>query len=102
VARLDSDEFAIVQSGITRPEDVVLLARRLLQEIAEPYLLDGHSVVINASIGIAMAASDGSDSEKLMMSADMALSRAKNDSRGTFSFFEPGMDARAQARRKTR
>jgi diguanylate cyclase (GGDEF)-like protein len=100
VARLDSDEFAIVQSGITRPEDVVLLARRLQQEIADPYLLDGHSVVINASIGIAMAPSDGSDSEKLMMSADMALSRAKNDSRGTFSFFEPGMDARAQARRK--
>jgi diguanylate cyclase (GGDEF)-like protein/PAS domain S-box-containing protein len=100
VARLDSDEFAIVQRGITRPEDVVLLARSLLQAISEPYLLDANSVVIGASIGIAMAPSDGDDSEKLMMSADMALSRAKNDSRGTFSFFESGMDARAQSRRK--
>ena len=100
LARLNSDEFAVVQSGMARPEDAALLARRLLEAIGEPYLLDGYSVVIGASIGIAMAPGDGDDSEKLLKNADMALSRAKNDSRGTFSFFEAGMDARAQARRK--
>jgi len=100
LARLNSDEFAIVQSGLARPEDAVLLARRLLEAIADPYLFDGHSVIIGASIGIAMAPGDGDESEKLLKSADMALSRAKNDSRGTFSFFEAGMDARAQSRRK--
>lgn len=100
IARLNSDEFAIVQSGIARPEDVVLLARRLLDVISEPYLLDGHSIVVGASIGIAMAPGDGDDSERLLKNADMALSRAKKDSRGTFSFFEAEMDARAQTRRK--
>ena len=55
LARLNSDEFAVVQSGLTRPEDAVLLAKRLLEAIGDPYLLDGHSVVIGASIGIAMA-----------------------------------------------
>jgi diguanylate cyclase (GGDEF)-like protein len=100
LARLNSDEFAVVQSGLARPEDAVLLARRLLEAIGEPYLLDGHSVVVGASIGIAMAPGDGDESEKLLKHADMALSRAKNDSRGTFSFFEAGMDARAQSRRK--
>jgi diguanylate cyclase (GGDEF)-like protein/PAS domain S-box-containing protein len=100
IARLSSDEFAIIQSGITRPEDVVLFAKRLLEAIGEPYLLDGHSVVVGASIGIAMAPGDGEDSETLLKNADMALSRAKSDSRGTFSFFEAGMDARAQTRRK--
>jgi diguanylate cyclase (GGDEF)-like protein/PAS domain S-box-containing protein len=100
LARLNSDEFVIVQSGLARPEDAVFLARRLLQEIGEPHLIDGHSIVISASIGIAMAPGDGEESEKLLMSADMALSRAKNDSRGMFSFFEAGMDARAQSRRK--
>jgi diguanylate cyclase (GGDEF)-like protein/PAS domain S-box-containing protein len=100
LARLNSDEFAIVQTGLNRPEDAVLLARRLLEAVGEPYLLDGHSVVIGASIGIAMAPGDGDESEKLLKHADMALSRAKNDSRGTFSFFESGMDARAQSRRK--
>ena len=100
LARLNSDEFAIVQSGVTRPEDAAFLARRLLDAIGDPYLLDGHSVVIGASIGIAMSPGDGDESEKLLKNADLALSRAKNDLRGTFSFFEAGMDARAQTRRK--
>jgi diguanylate cyclase (GGDEF)-like protein/PAS domain S-box-containing protein len=100
LARLNSDEFAIVQSGVARPEDAVLLARRLLEAIGDPYLLDGHSVVIGASIGIAVSPGDGDESEKLLKNADMALSRAKNDFRGTFSFFEAEMDARAQTRRK--
>src|SRR6266581_2147870 len=100
LARLNSDEFAIVQSGMTRPEDAALLSRRLLGAIGDPYLLDGHSVVIGASVGIAMAPGDGDESEKLLKSADMALSRAKNEFRGTFSFFEAEMDARAQTRRK--
>jgi len=100
LARLNSDEFAIIQSGLTRPEDAVLLSKRLLQAIGEPYLLDGNSIVIGASIGIAMAPGDGDESEKLLKNAAMALSRAKNDLRGTFSFFEAGMDARAQSRRK--
>jgi diguanylate cyclase (GGDEF)-like protein/PAS domain S-box-containing protein len=100
LARLNSDEFAIVQSGMTRPEDAVLLARRLLEAIGAPYLLDGHSVVIGASVGIAMSPGDGDESERLLKNADMALSRAKKDFRGTFSFFEAEMDARAQTRRK--
>jgi diguanylate cyclase (GGDEF)-like protein/PAS domain S-box-containing protein len=100
LARLNSDEFAVVQTALTRPEDTVLLSRRLLEAVADPYLLDGHSVVIGATIGIAMAPGDGEDSEKLLKNADMALSRAKTESRGTFSFFEAGMDARAQSRRK--
>ncbi|MDA9532623.1 MULTISPECIES: EAL domain-containing protein [unclassified Bradyrhizobium] len=100
LARLNSDEFAIVQGGLTRPEDAVMLAKRLLEAIADPYLLDGHSVVIGASIGIAMSPGDGDDSEKLLKSADMALSRAKLDARGTFAFFEAALDAKAQSRRK--
>ncbi|MBR0697339.1 bifunctional diguanylate cyclase/phosphodiesterase [Bradyrhizobium lablabi] len=100
LARLNSDEFTIVQCGIARPEDAALLAKRILEVIGEPYLLDGHSVTIGASIGIAMSPGDGEDSEKLLKSADMALSRAKSEFRGTFSFFEAEMDARAQSRRK--
>src|SRR5436190_5950450 len=100
LARLNSDEFALIQTGLTRPEDAVLLSRRLLEAIGDPYLLDGHSVVIGATIGIAMSPSDGDESDRLLKNADMALSRAKSDFRGTFSFFEAEMDARAQTRRK--
>ena len=100
LARLNSDEFAIVQNGLARPEEAVLLARRLLEAVGDPYMLDGHSVVIGASIGIAMSPGDGDESDRLLKNADMALTRAKNDFRGTFSFFEAEMDARAQTRRK--
>jgi diguanylate cyclase (GGDEF)-like protein/PAS domain S-box-containing protein len=100
LARLNSDEFAIVESGLTRPEDAVTLARRLLDALADPFLLDGNSVSIGATVGIAMAPGDGDDSERLLKNADMALSRAKTEQRGTFSFFEAGMDARAQSRRR--
>ena len=100
IARLNSDEFAILQGGVTRPEDATLLARRLLEAIADPFLLEEHSVVIGASIGIAVSPGDGDASDKLLKNADLALSRAKNDFRGTFSFFEAEMDACAQSRRK--
>ncbi|MGO9361510.1 MAG: putative bifunctional diguanylate cyclase/phosphodiesterase [Xanthobacteraceae bacterium] len=100
IARLGSDEFAIVQSPVSRPEDVVLLAKRIIDAVSHPYLFNGQSVVVGASIGIAMAPGDGEDSDNLLKSADMALSRAKRDARGGFSFFEKGMDAGAQARRR--
>ena len=100
VARLGSDEFAVVQSGVERPEDVAFLARRLIDAVSEPYLFDGHTIVSGASIGIAIAPGDGDDAEKLLKNADMALSRAKSEGHGTFSFFESEMDARAQTRRR--
>ncbi len=97
---MNSDEFAIVHGGLARPEDAAQLCRRLLQAIADPYLIDGSSVTIGATVGIAMAPNDGDDAEKLLKNADMALSRAKTETRGSFSYFETGMDARAQSRRK--
>jgi predicted signal transduction protein with EAL and GGDEF domain len=56
-------------------------------------------VVIGASIGIAMAPSDGNDADLLLKNADMALYRAKSDGRAGWRFFEPDMDVKAQARR---
>ncbi|HEX7790403.1 MAG TPA: EAL domain-containing protein [Afipia sp.] len=100
IARLGSDEFAIVQAGVNRPEEVAFLARRLIDAISEPYLFDGHTIISGACIGIAIAPGDGDDAEKLLKNADMALSRAKSEAHGTFSFFESEMDARAQARRR--
>ncbi len=100
IARLGADEFAVVQVGCGRPEDVALFAKRLLEAISVPHLFDEQSIVIGASIGIAIAPGDGADAERLLKNADMALSRAKQDARGTFSFFEAEMDARAQSRRR--
>lgn len=77
-----------------------MLARRLIATIGEPYLFDGHTIISGACIGIAIAPGDGENAEKLLKNADMALSRAKSEGHGTFSFFEAEMDARAQSRRR--
>ncbi len=101
IVRLGSDEFAVVQAGVSRPEDVGILAKRLLDAISEPYLFEGHTILSGSSIGIAIAPGDGDASERLLQNANMALSRAKSEGPGTFSFFESGMNARAQTRRRT-
>ena len=100
VARLGGDEFAIIQQGIERPEDVQVLAARIIRAIAVPFEIDGHQIAIGASIGIALVGQDGTDTENLLKRADLALYRAKDESRGTSRFFEQDMDDRAQQRRK--
>ncbi len=99
VARLGGDEFAIIQAPITAAEEAGALARRLVEVIGAPYEIDGHQIVVGASIGIALSPTDSSASDELLKKADMALYRAKADGRGTFRSFEPEMDARLQARR---
>jgi len=100
VARLGGDEFAIVQfCSNCEPSVVSALASRVVETIAAPYEIGGHQLVIGVSIGISLAPEDGKDPDELLQKADLALYRAKADGRGTYRFFETGMDARAQARR---
>jgi diguanylate cyclase (GGDEF)-like protein/PAS domain S-box-containing protein len=100
VARLGGDEFAIVQAGADlQASESSSLAERLVEIVGAPYVIQGHQLNIGVSIGIAFAPNDGEDPDQLLKNADMALYRAKEDGRGTYRFFEPGMDARAQARR---
>jgi diguanylate cyclase (GGDEF)-like protein/PAS domain S-box-containing protein len=99
VARLGGDEFAIVQR-VTEPiSETETLATRILELIAKPFDLDGQSVSVGSSIGIALAPGDGADTNQLLKNADLALYRAKNEGRGIYRFFEHDMDRRMQARR---
>ncbi len=99
VARLGGDEFAIIQAPLDRVEDACTLAQRIVETLSEPYDLNGHKVVVGASVGIALAPADTTDSDHILKMADMALYRAKADGRGVFRMFEPGMDTKMQARR---
>ncbi len=99
VARLGGDEFAIVQVSVDQPMGSTALATRLIEKLSAPFDVQGHQVVISASIGIAIMPDDGDDPDCLLKNADMALYRAKEDGRGIHRYFEPDMDARMQARR---
>ncbi len=99
-ARLGGDEFAIVQTGIDQPTDAAVLAQRIRDAITQTsYDLSGHQVVVDISIGIALAPDDSTEVDQLLKYADMALYGAKSDGRGTFRYFESEMDARMKMRR---
>jgi diguanylate cyclase (GGDEF)-like protein len=100
VTRLAGDEFAILQPNKGSGEDAASLATRVIAALEEPFEFDGHTIAIGATIGIALAPSDGKDADDLLKKSDLALYRAKAEGRGTFRFFEPGMDALLRKRRE--
>ena len=99
VARLGGDEFAIIQSDAPQPAAATALATRLVDLISRAYAVEGHMLHIGASVGLAIAPTDGYEPDVLLKNADLALYRAKAEGRGCYRFFEPGMDERMQARR---
>jgi diguanylate cyclase (GGDEF)-like protein len=99
IARMGGDEFVIVQATIADPAEATSLAQRVIDALSEPYDIDGQQAVIGVSIGISVGPGDGSNPDKLLRNADLALYRAKSDGRGTFRFFEPAMDLQMQTRR---
>jgi diguanylate cyclase (GGDEF)-like protein/PAS domain S-box-containing protein len=99
VARLGGDEFALVQVGVEGPGEAEALCSRLLAALVEPFELNGHDIIVTASIGVALAPADAEEPGRLLQYADVALYRAKDEGRNTFRFFEPEMDGRLQARR---
>ena len=98
VARLGGDEFAILQGPLQSIEAAAALARRIVKAAAEPLEIEGHRIIIGASVGVAIAPNDGSDADSLMKNADLALYRAKSEGRDTFHFYERGMDIALEQR----
>jgi diguanylate cyclase (GGDEF)-like protein/PAS domain S-box-containing protein len=98
-ARLGGDEFAILQIKPLSNHEASTFARRLIASISTPCLINGAKVAVGVSIGIAIAPADGNDADKLLINADLALYRSKNAGKGTWHFFETGMDEEARERR---
>ncbi|HKY88291.1 MAG TPA: diguanylate cyclase [Pseudorhodoplanes sp.] len=86
VARLGGDEFAILQAQATTPEEVAILAQRILGAIAAPLYINGHRIEIGTTIGVAFAPRDAADHEQLIAKADQALYEGKKNGRNCFSF----------------
>jgi diguanylate cyclase (GGDEF)-like protein len=98
IARFGGDEFVILQTPVTSAAQSDALANCILSALGGSYDLDGHKVVVTASIGIALATSP-IDPDQFLRNADLALYRAKTEGRGIWRWFEASMEARAQARR---
>ena len=92
VARFGGDEFAAIQIDIREPADAAVLAKKLVQVLAEPFDIDGNEIRSATSVGIAIYGPDSADAEALLAHADIALYRAKSDGRGTYRFYTESMD----------
>jgi diguanylate cyclase (GGDEF)-like protein len=97
-ARLGGDEFVVVQSGIGGKNQAEDFARRLASAVTAPMTFKEQEIVATASIGVALAPTDGTNPERLLKSADLALYKSKADGRNCIRFFAPEMDASLQAR----
>lgn len=99
LARLGGDEFALMTWCDGTVEEPAAIAARLIDALAVPVDIGGHTVHIGASIGIAIEDAQFRTPEDLIKAADMAMYRSKTDGRGVWRLFDPAMDACAQARR---
>jgi diguanylate cyclase (GGDEF)-like protein len=96
-ARLGGDEFAIVLDDTTT-DDTTTLARRLLDALREPFVVNGREVFVPASIGIADIRADALDADELLCRADIAMYAAKARGRNRIEIFEPTMQTEITAR----
>ncbi|WP_245296600.1 putative bifunctional diguanylate cyclase/phosphodiesterase [Rhizobium bangladeshense] len=89
--RLAGDEFAVIQCVNDQPAEAERLAESLVRAFKEPFTIGGINVFVGASVGMAIAPTDGGDGEQLMKAADIALYAAKNDGRGRARMFNRSM-----------
>ncbi|MBB4238405.1 diguanylate cyclase (GGDEF)-like protein [Rhizobium esperanzae] len=98
LARLGSDEFAILQAGRQQPWNVTTLAEQIRDELSEPFFHGEKQVELSVSMGIAIAPGDGEETDILLKHAGVALSHAKADGRKRQRFFDSQMEAQMQLR----
>ena len=95
VARLGGDEFIVLLRDLLVPRDAVTVAQRMIDALADPFVIEGHELIVSASLGIAMYPTDGEDSESLVKAADTAMYAAKRNGRNTFQFYSEEMNSAA-------
>jgi diguanylate cyclase (GGDEF)-like protein len=96
LARLGGDEFALLQSVENDPRGAAQsLASRIIDVIAEPFVIAGENITVGTSIGIALAPEHGTTSNDLLKMADLALYHTKSKGGNNYAFFDPTFSAAA-------
>jgi diguanylate cyclase (GGDEF)-like protein/PAS domain S-box-containing protein len=98
VGRLGGDEFAAILSELARPGDAALVAQKFIDVLKLPFDLDGKETYVSASVGITLYPADSDSAEALVMNADAAMYRAKEQGRNNYQYFTRDMNERALQR----
>jgi diguanylate cyclase (GGDEF)-like protein/PAS domain S-box-containing protein len=99
IGRLGADEFVLVRPAVGDAQAVQTLAKALQEELALPLLIGDQEIAVTVSVVAILLPSEAETAERALHVAGMVMTRAKEDGRSALRFFEPGMDARLQARK---
>ncbi|WP_245892396.1 putative bifunctional diguanylate cyclase/phosphodiesterase [Novosphingobium guangzhouense] len=100
VGRLGGDEFQVILHGAQNREGLAHLARRIIENLSQPYTIDEARVTIGASVGIALCPDDGMTADALIRNADLALYAAKGGGRGRHHFYDEDLHSDAKERQQ--
>jgi diguanylate cyclase (GGDEF)-like protein/PAS domain S-box-containing protein len=92
LGRMGGDEFVVLIEGYNEETQLLDVARKVLETVAQPFLLRDGSYNVTASIGIAAYPQDGHDAPELLKNADIAMYGAKQQGKNNFQFHSPDMN----------
>jgi diguanylate cyclase (GGDEF)-like protein/PAS domain S-box-containing protein len=98
IARFGGDEFVALIEEFAAPGDVVSVAQKILHALRWPFMLDGETSHMTASVGISLYPNDGGDLASLLKNADIATYRAKEQGKNTYLFYSEEMNDHLSAR----
>jgi diguanylate cyclase (GGDEF)-like protein len=98
VARFGGDEFAVLQADANNSVSTATLAQKIIDALAAPFMIEGNEVFITASIGIASYSPDIPSFDAMMIQADLALYRAKDDGENCFRSHSHELDQQLRLR----
>lgn len=96
ITRIGGDEFVALLNDLHDVNDAALIAGKIIHALSEPITLNGHHLLISASVGIATHPQHGGSAQELLAHADQALYRAKAGGRNGYRFYSPEEDAETQ------
>jgi diguanylate cyclase (GGDEF)-like protein/PAS domain S-box-containing protein len=95
IARMGGDELAIVLGSLDDARYAATAAQKILDELANPFEIDGRELFVSASIGISIYPQNGRDAIALLKHADAAMYMAKSDGRNGYRFYSNELTVRA-------
>ncbi len=98
LSRFGGDEFTLLLPEVRTRDDIVVIANKILDKLAAPFVIDGHELFVGASIGVAMYPEAGDSVESLVQSADIAMYHVKGRGKNGYQFFSDEMNHKFSTR----